>query len=331
MNDDILVDLNCQGKPRNWSGRKLASLEIAGCYHRIAETDDRFASKADRMIRCGDYLGFERDADGKLHLRLAYFCKVRLCPMCMWRRTLKIAKQVSDVADRLEVKHPGLRIIFVTYTVQNPSAEDLNPILDRMFKGWHDMMLHSKMKRIIKGWFRGVEVTYNEEEDTYHPHLHALFIVDEEYFRSRDYMESEEWAHHWARSCGFAAHEAQSCLVEAVPPGPNGSRYKMVRELSKYTVKDMNITRVASEAKRDEVVKTLALALHGRRLCAFGGLLKQVSKELGQERLGEGDLVHVEGDAVKVRADMIEGLEIYTWSQGIGNYVREKRIRKSGV
>lgn len=307
----------------------MATNSIAKSFRRIARSDDRFAARAYRMSECGSWLGFARE-DGNLRLRAANFCKARLCPMCAWRRTLKIGKQISDVADRLEELHPGLRLIFGTFTVRNPDAEHLIPVLDKMFKGWNAMMQHSKMKRIVKGWFRGVEVTYNKKADTYHPHLHALFLVEDSYFHSRDFMKPEEWARMWARSCGFAVEDTRSFKIRKVrsaDPSTGSKRYKMVKELAKYSVKDTDITTIKNEEKRDEVLKVFADALHGRRLCAFGGLLKQVAKELGQERLGEGDLVHVEGEDAKIRADILDGLEIFTWSQGVGNYVREKRIR----
>ena len=32
------------------------------------------------------------------------------------------------------------------------------------------------------GYMRAVEVTYNQQEDTYHPHIHCIFAVKAQYF-----------------------------------------------------------------------------------------------------------------------------------------------------
>lgn len=330
MSDDVLRDLDRRGRPRPWRKKKMATTKIAEAFARIATIDDRFASRALRMSECGSWLGFARADDGSTRLRAANFCKGRLCPMCSWRRTLKIFHQVSEVVDRLERDHADLVPLFLTLTVRNCSGGDLSHTLDIIFGGWNKLLKHQRIGRVVRGWFRGVEVTYNRSTDTYHPHIHALLIVDRSYFRSRDYMETSEIVERWRLACGLDYDPV--CHLQRVRAAKITEKYKTVAELAKYTVKDTDITRIASNEKRDEVLKVFADALHRRRLCAFGGLLKQIAKDLGQEQLGEGDLVHVEGeDAKKIRADLLEGLEIYTWSQGIGNYIREKRIRKSGV
>ena len=32
------------------------------------------------------------------------------------------------------------------------------------------------------GYMRAIEVTYNQQEDTYHPHIHCIFAVKAQYF-----------------------------------------------------------------------------------------------------------------------------------------------------
>ena len=32
------------------------------------------------------------------------------------------------------------------------------------------------------GYIRAMEVTYNQEKDTYHPHIHCIFAVKAQYF-----------------------------------------------------------------------------------------------------------------------------------------------------
>ena len=58
--------------------------------------------KAHRVRFCGSNLTYKVNiADGSKTLYSADFCKVRLCTMCAWRRSLKTFGQVSKVMDVL--------------------------------------------------------------------------------------------------------------------------------------------------------------------------------------------------------------------------------------
>lgn len=85
---EILSDKNGKGKERDWKGKKKRSLLMAKHHAAVEE----LAKKAERMYDCGNYLVFKMK-DGTLKLYQAYFCKARLCPMCNWRRSLKVAFQ----------------------------------------------------------------------------------------------------------------------------------------------------------------------------------------------------------------------------------------------
>ena len=90
-------------------------------------------------------------------------------------------------------------------------------------------------------------------------------------------------------------------------------------EVTKYTVKDTDLVH-DDTALMDKVVHVLGTALKGRRLFAFGGLLKRIAKQLGIEELAEGDLVHIDGETI--REDIARVLEVYRWNFGLSNYTR---------
>ena len=111
----------------------------------------------------------------------ANFCRNRLCPMCNWRRSLKMYSQVSQITDKILTTRKS-RFIFVTLTVKNPDAEHLTETLDLMNKGFKYITSKSqtfapaqKFKESLQGYIKATEITYNSKENTYHPHIHCIF------------------------------------------------------------------------------------------------------------------------------------------------------------
>ena len=47
---------------------------------------------------------------------------------------------------------------------------------------------------------RAIEVTYNQQEDTYHPHIHCIFAVKAQYF-TKGYIKKSEWQYIWGECC----------------------------------------------------------------------------------------------------------------------------------
>ena len=84
QNGERLFDVSRTGAERPWRKKKISSLQLADIY-------DQFnPKKADRLRRCAQILAFCRKADGGLQLASGMFCHVGLCPICQWRRALKV-------------------------------------------------------------------------------------------------------------------------------------------------------------------------------------------------------------------------------------------------
>ena len=133
------------------------------------------------LEECGDTLVFMRNEEGEKRLHGANFCRNRLCPMCNWRRSLKMYSQVSQITDKILTTRKS-RFIFVTLTVKNPDAEHLTETLDLMNKGFSYITSNSrtfapaqKFKESLQGYIKATEITYNSKENTYHPHIHCIF------------------------------------------------------------------------------------------------------------------------------------------------------------
>ena len=301
------------GKEQPWRPKKVRSLKLADSFKRLGND-----KKSSRVRFCGDTLAFaEIIATGERKLHDANFCRERLCPMCAWRRSKKVFYQVSHVMDKIQAENSSLVPIFLTLTLQNCSGKELSLTLDTIFSGWYHLTNHRKFKRIVQGWFRALEITYNQKGDTFHPHVHAILLVDKSYFKSKDYMETTEWVKMWRTALKLDYDPI--CDVRKV----RGNRSKAVAEIAKYTLKDTEYISDDNELT-DKLVRILGDAMKGRRLFAFGGLMKKAAKELGIKStdVGEGDLINVDGQELRQDVDYI--LRVYRWSMGLANYVLEE-------
>ena len=184
-------------------------------------------------------------------------------------------------------------------------------------------MMNSKHKRkpwrVVAGWFRALEVTYNKDANTWHPHIHAVLLVPADYFTNPDeYIDHDAWVAEWRWA--LKADYDPSVDVRTV----KGDRAHAVAEVSKYAVKPGDWLDSEDNAGTDGRVFLLATELKGRRLTAFGGLMMQARKLLKQEDAETADLVHT-GEDAEVRGDLLVALDRFEWQVGVTNYVRVKR------
>lgn len=309
VNQEVLSDKKSNGKERPWRPKKVRGLMLADSFKRLG-----YKNKAVRVKDCGTVLSFRVTSDGVKRLYSANFCRERLCPMCAWRKSLKCFQEVSKVMNIAQQENSALVPIFLTLTLQNCSGEDLGNTLDVIFEGWNRLNSNKRMKRIFKGWFRALEVTYNKKADTFHPHIHAILMVDKGYFKGKDYMTTAEWVKVWRKACRLSYDPV--CDIRKVKGGS-----KAIKEVSKYTVKDSDFIS-KDKVLTDKLIATLSKALRNRRLYAFGGLLKEIAKRLGADCPGEGDLVHIDEDG-ELRNDVGQMIVVYRWNMGLANYIRD--------
>ena len=195
--EEVLQDKNSRGKDRNWRGRKIMSLKLADIFAKLGYKK----ALIERVQSCGDVLRFIRHEDGSLKLYQAYFCKNKLCPMCNWRRSMKYSYQTSRIVDEAIKQEPKGRFLFLTLTVKNVPGSELNRTLTSLTKSFDRLFKRAKVQKNLIGYLRSVEVTHNEENNTYHPHIHVLLMVRPSYFNSKDnYITHEEWGQLWSRS-----------------------------------------------------------------------------------------------------------------------------------
>lgn len=95
----------------------------------------------------------------------------------------------NKIANKILEQNSSTRFLFVTFTVKNCEADKLSQTIDMMNMGFKrltnknkKLAITNKFKSNMLGYIRAMEVTYNQEKNTYHPHIHCLFAVKAGYF-----------------------------------------------------------------------------------------------------------------------------------------------------
>lgn len=241
--------------------------------------------KSERMKDCAQWLSFVKKEDGRFKLHDARFCRVRLCPICQWRRSLKTFAQMSQV---LEIaKADGYQFLFLTLTIKNCNADDLSDELTHILLSFNRLMKYKDVQKVVKGYYRGCEVTHNIKTDEYHPHLHVILAVNKSYFSGSSYISHEKWTTMWQR-----ALQVDYTPIVDIRKCRGGSR--VTAEACKYAVKPSDIINFDDWDMTVETLRTLDKALENRRFVGLGGILKEIHKSLHLDDIENGDLLHVE-------------------------------------
>lgn len=273
-----------------------------------------FSSRAVRVSECGSFLEFGAFPDGSHKLLHANFCRDRLCPMCNWRRSLKIFGQVSAVMDRLEAD--GYQFLFLTLTLKNCSAFDLPLTVSTLLDGFRKLTTRNKyVSPVTSGFFRSLEITRNKKTGTYHPHLHCILAVKLDYFH-KGYISAPEWSKIW-RKCISADYDP-IINVKRIKPQISASGEvslaKAVAEVSKYSVKGSDFLNFDDFGLSQDTTKAFLDALSFRRLISFTGVFQTVRKQLNLDDIETGDLVSTDID--NIRSDVAVAVFRYGFKNG---------------
>ena len=307
---EILVDKNSRGKERDWRGRKILSLKLADIFKELQYKK----TFVERVISCGDTLQFIQNQDGNLKLYQAYFCKNKLCPMCNWRRSMKYSYQTSRIVDEAIKQSPKGRFLFLTLTVKNVEGQALNSTISQLTKSFDRLFKRAKVQKNLLGYLRSVEVTHNENDKTYHPHIHVLMMVRPSYFQSKkDYITQKEWSDMWSQS--LKVDYVPMIDIRTVKETGKGLR-GAVLETAKYPTKPIKF-----DVENKQVVDDLYNGLYRKRQLGYGGLFKTIKKQLQLDDVESGDLVHTSDD----KENISKGTEIVAiWNASKQNYYLKK-------
>lgn len=325
LTGEILEDKSGTGKPRQWKKYKEQSLAVAKAYSLL----EYLASYGQKISECGAWLRFSRCPNGHVkYLINASFCRCRLCTICQWRKSLVMFHQVLQLIHAHKSKYQSDVPLMLTLTVPNASAQGLAAHLDMMAKAWKKLTERKQVKLAVRGWFRGLEVTYNKKRGDFHPHFHVLLMVPRAYFdKTRDlYIDRDEWLSLWQEATGLP-DITQVDIRPIRKRGKHGAIEAASAEVAKYATKPSSyIDQLPSGdfITDPKVIEALHLVLKGRRLTAFGGLFRQLRKELKQDDVENSDLINISDDLRSCNCPICQSTlveEMFRWHVGVKEYV----------
>lgn len=300
----------------------------------LAFTDLGLEKYAERSALCLNWLEFLECILDPTHprtLSVAHFCKIRLCPCCQKRRSFKAGETMLQVAQETLKRHPTMKFLFLTLTVPNVPIEQLRDELTHITESWHRLLQRKRVKRVIKGYHRAIEITYNSERNNYHPHMHVIVAVNSRYF-AEDYINQDDWLTFWQEAT--KQPEITQVDIRTIREGGkfNQRLENAVSEACKYSLKNFNFKKhrtgkykgqiidlaerklyknlilnkqhidygfpqhIFIRSTREETASTvegLSNAIHGKKFTHYGGIFKDIKNEL---KLQDGeeidDLLH---------------------------------------
>lgn len=274
---------NREKAEKKFTKYKKQSLVLSNTYKKLDDTMDKsvirlvdFGKVAKEIFDCGNYIKFRKNKyTGEMHLVEGFFCRKRLCPVCAYRKETKNFYQTLDIISQGEFKDK--EFVFLTLTVQNCKADELKNTIKRMLSAFAKMTDNpiTVFRKAFVGWFRSLEVTYNQYRHDYHPHIHILAAVEKDYFQKSNkyYFSKDRLQQHWQKflKCDYLPIvDIKKVKEKHNSTNENVERNKAIAEVAKYTCKPVHYIN------NTEVVECLTLALRRVRCNAYGGLFRKV-------------------------------------------------------
>lgn len=310
--------------------RELTDLLVSIYDHLTADQDiDISAARVHRLDNCGSYLEFGFSPELlKWKLKSANFCRDRLCPMCQWRKSLKMFSQVSSVMNWLSASasYKSCRYAFLTLTLKSCSDAELKDNINVLLSGFGELTHHSKIfrKKVVAGTFRALEITRNKKTGLWHPHLHVILALTSNYFKHGlgFYMTHDQWSELWGKCIDadynpvidirmIKSYKPENCI------STEELYSKAIAEVTKYAVKGSDFIDPLDLNKTTENVKTLLKSITGKRLYSFTGCFFEARKALKLDDIEEGDLVNTDPDQDQVNIELANMIIKYQWKGGV--------------
>ena len=273
-----------------------------------------YTSYGERILNCSQFLEFAVTSSDKqaiiLKLQSARFCRVRYCPVCQWRRSLKWRARFFEALPKLLEDHPKVEFIFLTLTVKNCVLEELRLTIGEMNKAWNKLVKRKQFPAL--GWIKSIEVTKSKDL-TAHPHFHCLLMVSSDYF-GRFYVSQSLWQQLWRETLKVDYDPIVN--VKKVKPKvgqeERSGLMAAVCETLKYSVKPNDLINSS------DWLIGLSEQMYKLRAVSVGGVLKSYLSDLGQESDSE-DLVHIES---KLDVDGQQQAQCYfSWNHSFKRYM----------
>ena len=361
LTGECLEDRSRNGRLKPWQQHKQTTEKLGECYTYLRWKNKavHWTKKAVRVFLCATYLDFKECRIDNSHPKKlvdANFCKDRMCSQCQWRKSMRqftVAVKVGHELRRRERAEgkPESQFIFLTLTIPNVTLDKLSDAIDGLFAGWKRLYERKEVRKISMGYHRALEISYNAKTDTFHPHIHAAIVVSPHYFAGRTYIKQQRWLELWREAMRMPEITQVDVRKIRGKKGQDEIRSGF-GEACKYSLKYWASTLTRAEQKRikkeakatgvnfgmqghiwlrntleesADVVEMLSRAIHRRRLVQFGGILRDIKRELKLKDAEEGgDLVNTSDEKTQCNcpvcgADTIN--HVYRWFSDVREYI----------
>lgn len=196
-----LSELSPNDKP--WDRHKAENVAVGALYGESLS----YLKLQNRMVGCAPWLQFGEvspgevtEHDRKIKLQKAAFCRVRLCPVCAWRRSLALKARFLK---NWEAEYKQICSMFVyihiVFTVKNPPMSELRRTINAMNLAFKNLLKRKEVLPVSKGFIKSIEITKGKD-NLPHPHFHVTMAVNRSYFTDHTYLSQKKWVGLW-RDC----------------------------------------------------------------------------------------------------------------------------------
>lgn len=282
--------------------RKKLSVRIANKLYQIGEERRALHMKACNTVitlyKCGHC--------GKTKVANAHLCRDRLCPTCQYLLSVRRYNEMTQCIEHLGEQVNTMQWRFITLTIKNCDPDKLSYTIDKMFDAWNKICMRRTIKAALAGWARKLEITYNQEARQFHPHIHILAAFYKG--KTPDMYDIRKW---WKEALDID-YEPICDIIEPYKKDDREAIQAAIIEAFKYTCKSNQVAEMPLQDFAE-----LVRAIKGRRIVAFGGIIRKARKELGLKDTDEPDQ-EVKGP-LSCCNDTMEEL-ILEWSFGESEY-----------
>lgn len=310
---DSYEDLASRSKSDSvWDTHRHNSSLVSNLYN-----NSDFDNYHRRMEDCSSRLDFEQlvNGDGEVSIKLkkTFFCRVRHCPVCQWRRSLFWKARFYKALPEILKHYKSGRWLFLTLTVKNCKINELNNTIAEMNKAFKKLIKRKHFLTYNLGFVKTIEVTRNAKDNTAHPHFHILLLQKSTYFKSKNsYMTQYEWAELW-RDCLNINDYLPVVDIRAVKKTKSSEDLvDAVSETLKYAVKPSDM--IADKGWFLEMTNQLFKS----RLLSTGGVLKNSFKE----EVTTDEMLLLDEEQEQQNEDGL-GLITFNWYQTLQKYRRK--------
>lgn len=236
--------------------------------------------RAARMANCTSITsGYYCPRCKTFHTVHASLCRDRLCPNCGWvlarRRAYAVAQAIEGIQNVFDPV-----VLHLVLTLKHDRTSDLSEQLNILLKGFGKLMRYKALSNGRIGFVRSVEVKHNTTG--FHPHIHAMLIMDESYY---DHMvDQKSLSKMWGKCCAVD-YDPVVWIKQAYSTKSDDSISDAIYECVKYCIKTSEWEKMT---KKD--LLSAALAIHGCKLFCVGGKVFKREYMAALERIKNEDM-----------------------------------------